>query len=285
MKTGILTSGVSQDFEKSLKIIKNDGFDYIELQFIWDKEICHHSDEQNKEMKRLLDQYDIKVSAILKNLFSNMTIKNTEIGDDAYNEQIRILKKSIELARYFGTNITRTNTFDKQNVLFGSGGAENHVANNNVWKKFLKLMEPCCQIAEDEGIDLMMETGTGGLIHTAALAKKAIDELQCPRLKVLWDPANCLYSMESVPQGYEAIRDHIAEIHIKDLRFNKPMASIDYCLLGQGDMMQYIDDLATTLRQDKYDGVVVLENQVTPPGMTEEDGYHMASKLFKQKFS
>ena len=39
-------------FETALKTMSADGIEYAELQFIWDTEICHHTGEQNAEMKR-----------------------------------------------------------------------------------------------------------------------------------------------------------------------------------------------------------------------------------------
>lgn len=286
MKTGILTSGISQDFEKALQVVREGGFDYVELQFMWGIEAGHHSEEQNREVKRLLDKYGIKVSAMLKNLFTGMTVSGTEVGDKRYAEELAVLRKTIELARYFGCNITRCNSFDKHNVVFGSGGADVWLSNRDkAWKKFLSLMEPACQMAVDAEIDLMVETGTNGFIHSAALARKAIDDLRCPRFKVLWDPANCLFSMENPMRGYEAIRGHIAEIHIKDIRVDKPMARVAYCPVGRGEMGMYLDDLASALKHDQWDGVVVFENQVSSPEIAEEQAYHWSIPRFKEAFS
>ncbi|HZK55657.1 MAG TPA: sugar phosphate isomerase/epimerase family protein [Desulfosporosinus sp.] len=285
MKLGAITNGISQDFERAMQVMQRDGIGYAELQFIWEKEICHHTEEENKEIKRLLDKYGIKVACIMKHVFNGMPLMDTEIGDTTYNEQINLLRKSIQLARFFDTNITRTMTFAKQNVVFGAGGAEKYLSGGNkAWIKLLKLMEPACLIAEDEKIDLMMETGTGAFIHSASLAKKLIDDLGSPRLKILWDPANCLYSQEHPMRTYEVIREHIADVHIKDIRVNKPMASIVYCPLGHGEMGQFIDDLALALRQDKYAGVVTFENQVIPSGGEEEDGWNQSVALFKEVF-
>lgn len=219
MKLGAITNGISQDFETALKTMSADGIEYAELQFIWDTEICHHTGEQNAEMKALLEKYGIRVACIMKHVLNGLDVMTTEIESDAYQQQLSLLKKSIELARYFGTNITRIQPFSKKNVVFGDGGAEKYLSGyNKSWSRFLKRLEPCCQIAEDAGIDMMMETGTGSYIHTVALAKKAIDELGCSRLKILWDPANCLYSMEDPIRAYELAAEDIVDVHIKDIR-------------------------------------------------------------------
>lgn len=285
MKLGAITNGISQNFETALKIMQNDGISYAELQFIWDTEICHHTEEENKKMKKLLDQYDIKVACIMKHVLNGMSVMDTETEDEAYQEQIRLLKKSIRLARYFGTNITRIQPFAKQNVVFGDGGADKYLSGyNKSWTKFLKLLDPCCQIAEDAGIDIVMETGTGSYIHTVALAKKAIETLGCSRLKILWDPANCLYSMEDPVQAYESAADYIVDVHIKDIRINKPLAAITYCPLGYGEMAQYTETIAGLLKKNYYEGVVTFENQVIPDGKSEQEGWTQSVDMFKKIF-
>ena len=285
MKLGAITNGISQDFEKALKVMVRDGIEYAELQFVWDKEICHHTEEENEKMKMLLDRYKIKTACIMKHVLNGLPVMETEIKSDAYQEQIRLLKKSIDLARYFGTDITRIQPFGKQNVVFGSGGAEKYLSGNNEsWKKFLNLLEPCCQIAEDEGINMMMETGTGAYIHTVSLAKKAIDELGCRRLKILWDPANCLYSGENPVAEYEMAGGDIIDVHIKNIRINRPLASITYCPLGYGEMAQFTEKISEMLKAHHYEGVVTFENQVIPPGKTQMEGWDMSVEMFRKIF-
>lgn len=286
MKVGVLTSGVNQDLERALSIIHNDGFRYAEIQFAWGVEDGHYSQEQLGEIKRLLDQYGMRCTAIMKNLFSGLRLDETTQGSGAYCESLRVLRETIRQARELGCNLTRVNSFDRHHVIFGYGGAQNHLSGGNAaWRHYLHLMEPVCRIAEDEGIDVMIETGTGGFIFSAALAKRAIDEFRCPRLKVLWDPANCLYNGEEpIPRAYELVREHLAEVHIKDLRFNRVQGEVTYCPVGRGSMAPYLKCLARMLREDCFAGAVVLENQVTPTVGTEEDGYRLSMRPFRECF-
>lgn len=99
MKLGAITNGISQDFETALKTMSADGIEYAELQFIWDTEICHHTGEQNAEMKALLEKYGIRVACIMKHVLNGLDVMTTEIESDAYQQQLSLLKKSIELAR------------------------------------------------------------------------------------------------------------------------------------------------------------------------------------------
>ncbi len=286
MKLGAITNGISQDLETALQVMSRHGIEYAELQFIWNKEICHHTEEENRKMKSLLEKYNIKTACIMKHVLNGLSVMDTEVESGQYQEQLRLLKKSIELAHYFGTNITRIQPFAKQNVVFGFGGAEKYLSENNEsWVKFLKLLEPCCQIAQDDGIEMVMETGTGSFIHTVSLAKKAIDELGCPNLKILWDPANCLYSMEDPIHAYELAADDIIDIHIKDLCVDKALAAVTYCPLGDGEMAQFTDKIAEMLKKNNYQGVVTFENQVIPKGGTELEGWSLSVDTFCGIFS
>ena len=175
MKLGAITNGISQDFETALKTMSADGIEYAELQFIWDTEICHHTGEQNAEMKALLEKYGIRVACIMKHVLNGLDVMTTEIESDAYQQQLSLLKKSIELARYFGTNITRIQPFSKKNVVFGDGGAEKYLSGyNKSWSRFLKRLEPCCQIAEDAGIDM---TGTQVVEQAMAFFRQSLQML------------------------------------------------------------------------------------------------------------
>ena len=36
MKTGVITDGISRDFEYALNVMEEFGLEYAELQFVWD---------------------------------------------------------------------------------------------------------------------------------------------------------------------------------------------------------------------------------------------------------
>lgn len=284
MKAGVLLSGVSRDPACALRQIRKDGFAYAEIQYAWGAEDGDRTDEQERTLKRLFAENGVTCTAILRNLFSGLRLSQTGPDSPAFLNELSHLRGAIRLARYHGCGLVRINSFDKQNVLFGYGGAENHLADGGAWRAYLRLMEPVCRIAEDEGIDLMVETGTNGVLHTAALARRAADELKSRRFLILWDPANCLYSGEEPLRAYACIRESVAEIHIKDLRCRRALAEVTYCPLGRGLMAPWLDELAAALRQDRFGGAVILENQVTPPGKTELDGYHSSAALFRELF-
>jgi len=286
MKLGVITNGISNDFEHSLKVMNETGIKYAELQFVWDKEVGDHTPEEIEKMKQLLADYEIEVSCISRHNFVGLPVMTTEVGDENYNRHMEYLKKTIDMAKALGTKLVRTMTFAKQIVIWGTNGADRWVAGGNKsWDKLLKLFEKPVQLAEDEGVDLVMETGTNAMITSGYLARKLIEDLGTKHLKVLWDPANSLYCTDvPFPDAYEEIRDYLAHIHIKDQKNDIAKATIRFCALGRGEMAPYLEDLANALRKDKYNGVISLESVYRPDGGTFEDGYYESVEVMKKIF-
>ena len=102
-----------------------------------------------------------------------------------------------------------------------------------------------------------------------------VDEVGSDRLKVMWDPANALYSTEvAFPDGYHALRGgYLGHIHLKDVVVDIAKATISCRQLGTGQMAPYLDDMATALRRDGYEGAISLESVYRPPGGSFEDGF------------
>ena len=65
MKTGVITDGISRDFEHALTVMDEFNLEYAELQFLWDKEVGYLESQEVKNAKELLDKYGKKVSNIL----------------------------------------------------------------------------------------------------------------------------------------------------------------------------------------------------------------------------
>ena len=128
-----------------------------------------------------------------------------------------------------------------------------------------------------------METAISGNVTSAFLARKLIDELDVPHLKVLWDPCSSLYCTEvPYPDGYETIREHIVHVHLKDGVVNLPAATFDFCAMRQGQMDPYYNDIVDALKRDGYEGTISLESVYTPVGGTREDGFRESLPVFME---
>ena len=57
MKTGVITDGISRDFEHALSVMDEFNLEYAELQFLWDKEVGYLESHEVKNTKELLDKF------------------------------------------------------------------------------------------------------------------------------------------------------------------------------------------------------------------------------------
>ncbi len=285
MKLGVITDGISTDLEHALRVMNETGIEYGELQFVWDREIGDQTEEEIQRIKNLVAQYNVKVPCITRHNFVGLPVMTTEPEDEAYQKHLAGLKRCIKIAKELGTDLVRVMSCRKEMIIFGSNGAEKWVASTGAWEKLLKLMEAPVKLAEEEGITLAVETGNNAMVTSGWLGRKLIDDLRTEHLKIIWDIPNTLYCTEvPFPDAYEEIRDYIAHIHIKDCQANISRATVRFCPLGEGDMAPYLQDIASALRNDGYQGVVSLESVYRPDNGTFEDGFRECLPVFKDLF-
>ena len=277
-KLGVITDGISRDFEYALDTMVETGFEYVELQYLWEKQVGDLTDADVARVKDLIEARNLKVSCISHHNLSALPV-DTAVFAPAYREHITTLQRCIEIAQALGTNLVRIFSFRKEMVLFGA----EPIVSEGTWSTLLDRLEEPLRIADDADITLVIETAISGNVTSALLARKLIDELDVPHLKVLWDPCSSLYCTEvPFPDGYEVIREHIVHVHLKDGVVNLPAATFDFCAMCQGQMAPYYNDIVRALKRDGYDGTISLESVYTPEGGTREDGFRESLPIFME---
>ena len=277
-KLGVITDGISRDFEYALDTMVETGLEYVELQYLWEKQVGDLTDADVERVKGLIDARNLKVSCISHHNLSALPV-DTVVVAPAYREHITTLERCIDVAQALGTNLVRIFSFRKEMVLFGA----EPIISEGAWATLLNRLEEPLQIADDAGITLVIETAISGNVTSAFLARQLIDEIGAPHLKVLWDPCSSLYCTEvPYPDGYEVIRDYIAHVHLKDGVVNLPAATFDFCAMRQGQMDPYYNDIVDALKRDGYDGTISLESVYTPEGGTREDGFRASLPVFME---
>ena len=148
-KIGLISDGISQDFEYALDIMAESGLEYVEMQRLWNKEVGDLTPDEVRKVRDLIGERDTKVSCISPLLFSKTPLltKPDEISHlNSYTQHIETLKRCINLAKELGTNLVRIFSFKSELVLFGS----EVIVMKDVWKTLLKKLEEPVKIAEKE---------------------------------------------------------------------------------------------------------------------------------------
>ena len=84
-------------------------------------------------------------------------------------------------------------------------------------KAFLDTLAQVADLAARVGVTVAFETGQ----ETAKLLRRTLDDLNCPNLKVNFDPANMLlYDMDDPLEAIELLAPDIRSVHMKDA--NRP---------------------------------------------------------------
>ena len=286
-KLGVITDGISREFEHALAVMNEFDLTQAELQFLWDKEAGDLDDAQMDRAQRLVKAHAVEVPCISRHIFGGLSLGSLSADSPVYVEHLEALKRCIAMAKSLDCPLVRVMSFRKEMILFGSHGAEQWVVSSGAWDKLLKLMAPAVQMAEDADITLAVETGNNAMITSAWLARKLISDLGTDRLKVLWDPANSLYCAEiPFPDGYEALRGGcLAHIHIKDVVVDIPKATVACCPLNMGDMASYLKKIAQSLQADNYAGSISLESVYRPLDGAFEDGFRASVASLKEIFA
>ena len=283
-KLGVITDGISREFEHALSVMNEFGLDQAELQYVWDKEVGDLSDVEISKVKDLVQAHNVDIPCLSRHIFGGLAVGDLE--SPAYLAHIEALRRCIDTAKALDCPLVRVMSFRKEMILFGSHGADEWNVSQGAWDNLVKLMALPVQIAEEAGITLVVETGNNAMITSAHLGRKLIDTLGTDRLKILWDPCNSLYCNEpAFPDGYESLKGgYLGHLHIKDSVINIPKATVQCRALGEGDMASYLEDIAAALKADNYGGAISLESVYRPDNGTFEDGFRASVNTLKRLF-
>ena len=123
-------------------------------------------------------------------------------------------------------------------------------SSKEAWRDLLEEIGKAISLAEECNVDLGIEPELANVVSSAEQARRLIDELKSPRIRIVLDPAN-LFEVAGpnekhaiIAQAIDFLGDRIAMAHAKDRRANGEFAAagsgvIDFshfirCLRGAG---------------------------------------------------
>ncbi len=286
MKLGVICDGISRDLAHAVDVMDAYGLDYAELQFVGDTEVGDHSAREIAEIDALLRGRGKPVSCLSRHIFAGMTVAN-RAGDALHTTHMDALKRVIEMAHVVGAPLVRIMTPKKEQILWGSNGAERWNVAHGAWEAMLPLIAPAVDVARDAGVRLVVETGNGTMVNSSYTARRLIDELDAKdTLQVLWDPGNNCWCHElAYPDGYEELRGgYLGHVHIKDVSVDTPRARLEVRRMGEGQLGPLFAPMAAALRRDEYAGVISLESVYHPGDGDFEAGFRACIDRFKEWF-
>lgn len=286
MKLGVICDGISRDLSHAVDVMDEFDLEYAELQFVGDTEVGDHSAQEIKEIDALLRARGKPVSCLSRHIFAGTTTANRP-GDELHTKHMDALKRVIEMAQIVGSPLVRIMTQRKEQILWGSHGAERWNVAHGAWDTMAPMIAPAVELARAEGVTLVVETGNGTMVNSNYTARKLIDELDAKdALQVLWDPANnCWCHERAYPEGYDEVSDgYLGHVHIKDVQVDTPRATLEVRRMGEGQLGPLFQPIADALVADGYGGVISFESVYHPGNGDFEAGFRQCIGLFKELF-
>lgn len=118
------------------------------------------------------------------------------------------------------------------------------------------------------GVSLIMEDFDNALSPCATVEQLRFFADRCPGLSVCFDTGNFRFSAQNELEAYEALKDRVGHVHLKDRAFSSlngepPLKAVDGkeifpCPVGSGGLD--IAGVISRLKRDGYDGVYTIEH-------------------------
>lgn len=268
-RLGVLTDEVSDRLEEALDWIAEQGLKHVELRMIDGVNAAELTDEAAKEVRKQVESRGLFVSALASPVFKCALDPTREVAsgdtfgqkEESVEAHVAKLERVIQLAELLGTRRIRIFSFWREKE---PSRYTDEIAGH---------LRRAAEMAERRGVQLLLENEpscNGGFAEEVASLVKAVDS---PALRALWDPGNEAYGgREAYPAGYEAVKDVLAHVHLKDAYIGAD--GTPRCVpLGSGNV-PFIRQLKT-LKEDGYDGYFTIETHFTPDGGTRKTGTRM----------
>jgi len=252
---------ISPDPEVQIEVLKSSHVQTIEFRSILSTNVLALTDLQIQEFKSLLDQHGFGLSAI-----------GSPVGkvgiETPFEPHLEKFRRAIELCKIFGTPNIRIFSY------YPPAGSPEHGFDWSPWRdEVMRRMKFKADIAEKEGVMLLHENEHRIYGDSPERLADLFATVQSPNLRAAYDPANFVFCGYDVWQGWEASKEYVTHLHIKDWKSGEKHGS----MAGQGDGM--MGKIITAAVQRNYDGFATLEPHLLGGGPT---GGHTGPILFPQ---
>jgi sugar phosphate isomerase/epimerase len=202
MQIGIVTDEISADVREAIQLGISWGIRNYELRVLAEARVPNVKTETMDELVRLKASLGIRYTAL-----SPGTGKGTIDDREKFNHELHeVLPATFALAEKL--DVPKVIIFGFQRLPHQREALETGVV-----AAFRRLTA----LAENAGRMLVIENEPGFWCDTGQNTARIIATIDSPFLRANWDPANALGTDEiPYPDGYEAIKKWIANVHVKD---------------------------------------------------------------------
>jgi sugar phosphate isomerase/epimerase len=255
---------ISPDLEVQLSTLAAEQIRSLEFRGVWNKNVLALSDAEIARVRAALTERGVRVSSI------GSPIGKIAITDD-FAPHLERFRHALEVAHTLEAPFVRIFSF-----FMPHGDDPSHHRS-----EVLARMRQLVQVAEESDITLLHENEKEIYGDTPARCLDILSQINSPRLRAAWDPANFVQcGVRPHSEGYAMLRPYIAYVHVKDAS----LGSGRVVPAGQGDGQ--VRETLEALRESGFDGFFSLEPHLASAGQfsgfSGPDLFQVAARAFKE---
>jgi len=284
---GVVAEEIDDDPRVALPFVQQLGATHVEFGSLWGRRISEWSDAELQTTRDELERLGLQVAMIGPSTFKTVLLDHVslaEIKDDPhFQSEMEVMRRTMELAHFFHAPLVRTFSFRREGMV-GLGNPSPRLPrggeiSTEMMDKVRKGLGLICELAEKQDVDLGLENVRSCWANTGWNARRIVEAVGSPRLKMVWDPANAFVSgeEEAYPEGYAQVKPRMAHMHAKDARVVDPSIGLTaWERIGDGEV-DYRGQMAALI-QDGYTGSVSIETHYEPPGKTPAEATQLTTE-------
>jgi sugar phosphate isomerase/epimerase len=245
LECAIVTDEIDPNVAKAMKLGFTWGIKKYELRCIGPNRIPAISDSDISQLKQLKEEYDITYTALSPGILKLPLRREEELRVEITDT----LPRTIELAHTLDAGMI---------IVFGFQREVGEPDTN--FERIIDLFGKIETYAADAGLTIAVENEPGFWFDTGRHTADLLAKIHSPRIRANWDPANAIGTGEKpYPDGYEALRSYIANVHAKDTDSH----ALERCVaIGEGlvDWKGQINALV----EDRIVSHITIETHVLP---------------------
>ncbi len=217
LSIGILSDEISPDLAEAMRYAELWGIQALEIRCLGSGRVPAVSNGELAELKRAVRSGTVRVSALSPGVFKGSLSEPRQTAEELSGT----LPRTIDQARELGAGTVIVFGFKRQPD--GPPSEFDAVAD---------VLRTAALAAERSGVTLAVENEPGYWCDTGASTARMIRAVGSKALRANWDPCNALGTGEvPYPDGYNAIKGYIANVHVKDTVTNSLISCVP---VGEG---------------------------------------------------
>ena len=243
------------DLEIGLDTLDELGVKFVEMRAVDGKNVDEMSDEAFVQVSQRLRARGFTATGYDSNLGKcELSLENWPL------EEAR-MTKAIERANLIGSPLIRTMGYRR-----GECSVREWLDRTMAW--FAALTEK----AEKAGKTLVLENCLTRETSMGSSPNDCLDIMTTvgsPNLRMNLDPGNFAYFGQDALEGYDLLKDYVANVHLKD--YGKPMDQSTACLAGDG--IAHVREILKGLKEMDYSGCFTIE-----PHLRMTESFHYSGR-------